>query len=570
MNDLLSTQRSPSVIYRALQVLIIPVLLAASAPLYGAIQIKGPADMTIRCSSQLPPLPMNLNDYIAAGGVVETDCAIRVDALTATEEITGQCPQEIIRIFTATNDCGETATYTQTITLVAHDIAPFISCPPNITVQCASDIPAPDTASVSQDQSCEILSISHMRDDTMHTSFCPGVIQRWYRAEDRCGNTDSCMQEILVLDSCDPDNPCNDGTCDDNTPSYDVDLSGSADNAWTSPSVVRSGDCCNGIGDAMNCVRFNVTLADDVVAIEFRISSGNFPSGYTTFDMGCGNPQPMGEIICVDGGGTLELFYCAPGTDPNTYTIFTYSIDSVDDENGDGIPDECQGPCSPINVGFDGCAAIYVGWEPAECTELSADVFNGEAPFTYLWSTFETTPEITVCAGGDEIFFVTVTDANGCTGVGQIQVPVIKVTCANGGVLVCTYNALQDLYITECVDSAEVRDLLDQGALLGPCGAAPCRDDTDVPTIFGTGVVSSGRPDGQGGGGQPRLAGPVATDVKLYPNPVTTDLNIRFNSEQDDQITVFIHDLQGRIVHRDKHATNRGFNELTINTKATI
>ena len=72
---------------------------------------------------------------------------------------------------------------------------------------------------------------------------------------------------------------------------------------------------------------------------------------------------------------------------------------------------------------------IYIGYGPTSCTKLSADVSGGTPPYTYLWSTGETTETIKVCPEVTSTYSVTVTDVNGCNVTKEAIVEVVDITC---------------------------------------------------------------------------------------------------------------------------------------------
>jgi M6 family metalloprotease-like protein len=91
-----------------------------------------PADVTLECDDPVPPPPT----------VTATDnCDSSVPTIFNEQRINGSCPSnyELIRTWTATDDCGNTATHVQTITVqdttppVIHNVAaqPNVLWPPN-------------------------------------------------------------------------------------------------------------------------------------------------------------------------------------------------------------------------------------------------------------------------------------------------------------------------------------------------------------------------------------------------------------------------------------------------------
>jgi hypothetical protein len=105
--------------------------------------------------------------------------------------------------WTATDAAGNTATATRTI-LVVDQQPPTISCPANITVSCASDIPAFDINSVTASDNCSAV-VTHVSDDTTNKT-CANrfTLTRTYRATDPAGNHTDCSQVITVNDNTPP------------------------------------------------------------------------------------------------------------------------------------------------------------------------------------------------------------------------------------------------------------------------------------------------------------------------------------------------------------------------------
>src|SRR5439155_16461250 len=107
------------------------------------------------------------------------------------------CPGQFVisRTYRATDPCGNSATCTQTITINDTN-PPSITCPINLTLSCASQLPAPNTNSVTTSDACGGAVTATWQGDAIRSSNCPGqlVISRTYRAPDQCGNSATCIQ----------------------------------------------------------------------------------------------------------------------------------------------------------------------------------------------------------------------------------------------------------------------------------------------------------------------------------------------------------------------------------------
>src|SRR5438309_5500791 len=102
-----------------------------------------------------------------------------------------------------TNACSQTITLTDTT-------PPSISCPTNLTVSCASQVPVPDTNSVTTSDNCGGAVTVSWQGDSISSSNCAGqiVISRTCRATAQCGNSATCAQTISIQDTTPPSITC--------------------------------------------------------------------------------------------------------------------------------------------------------------------------------------------------------------------------------------------------------------------------------------------------------------------------------------------------------------------------
>ncbi|MBC8054215.1 MAG: carbohydrate-binding protein [Sphingobacteriaceae bacterium] len=167
---------------------------------------------------------------------------------------------------------------------------------------------------------------------------------------------------------------------------------------------------------------------------------------------------------------------------------------SVNSALSAGIPDVYA-----INSSTDEKNTIYLGYGPSSLT-VNATVNGGTAPYTYAWNTGGASSSITVSAEGT--YTVTITDAKGCQITSSIAIHVLDVRCGNNNdkVMVC-HNGK-----AICVASSAVAAHLNHGDKLGACSSAIA--STMATTLAG-------------------LEKPVSDKVVLYPNPVSSSLNIQ-------------------------------------------
>jgi len=179
---------------------------------------------------------------------------------------------------------------------------------------------------------------------------------------------------------------------------------------------------------------------------------------------------------------------------------------------------------SEIVITSSGNTTVYKGYPNESCTTLSAtDIQGGEAPYSYVWSTGETTETLEVCPEETTTYTLTITDANGCSSSIDIEVEVIDVSCGNNPynpkVKIC-HNGR-----TICVSQRAARWHLRHGDTLGSC------DDTDQVFISNLGA---------------------------YPNPFRKNLNIKLTTNADAEVDIAIFSLYGNKVFQGKEQLSEG------------
>ncbi|MBL4753542.1 MAG: FG-GAP repeat protein [Flavobacteriales bacterium] len=219
-------------------------------------------------------------------------------------------------------------------------------------------------------------------------------------------------------------------------------------------------------------------------------------------------------LVGAFGGGATSILWTTPGDgsfDDATLPGASYTP-GVLDIAGLGVvltitTNDPAGPCPTVSdditltinsgltvdVGPD--ITVVTGLPPgfnADCADLTAAITGGLGPFSYLWSTGETTPTITVCPTTATIFTVAVTGANGCTGADEANVTVIDVS----NLPPCPSSPKTEIEIchvasctTTCVKKmgkCEKKCLLEHlahGDYLGPCtGSGPCPSPSSSKT----------------------------------------------------------------------------------------
>ena len=159
------------------------------------------------------------------------------------------------------------------------------------------------------------------------------------------------------------------------------------------------------VTDANGCSNTaSATLTDEGSAISINLSTSN-PS--------CGN-SAEGNITASVSGGSAPYTYVWSNNGGNSNSINdltpgNYSV-TVTDANG------CSNSANAtISAGAIINVTLTTSGTGCDGNSINAMVNGGAAPYTYNWSNGENTNTITDLAPGN--YSVTVTDANGCSGV---------------------------------------------------------------------------------------------------------------------------------------------------------
>src|SRR5207245_5695122 len=201
-----------------------------------------PTGLTVSCASQVPaPDTSSVTTSDNCGGAVTVSW--QGDSISSSN-----CAGQFVisRTYRATDQCGKSATCTQTIT-VNDTNPPRINCPTGLTVSCASQVPVPDTNSVTTSDNCGGAVTVSWQGDSLSSSNCAGqfIISRTYRAADQCGNSATCTQSITVNDTNPPSITCPSGltaTCASQVPEPKTNSVTTSDNCGGVVAVSWQGD----------------------------------------------------------------------------------------------------------------------------------------------------------------------------------------------------------------------------------------------------------------------------------------------------------------------------------------
>lgn len=216
-----------------------------------------------------------------------------------------------------------------------------------------------------------------------------------------------------------------------------------------------------------------------------------------------------------EGTAVADGFFYPEDAGVGTHIIYyTYT-----DRNGcsNTVSQEIRVNEAPLaDAGAD--TEVYSGAGAKACTTLTAGATGGTSPYTYYWSTGETSQTIEVCPAETTTYALTVTDAAGCSDTSQVTVTVQAP--GSGG-----SNGNQ------------------------PDGAGKENKPDDVGKGNNRGKAANARSIANAADSIPVIE-PLAAGILIFPNPLKDKGQLKVSLEEADWISVEIIDLSGKLVKR--------------------
>jgi len=245
--------------------------------------IECPADLVIECGQE--------GDY---GKATATDnCGTVADLSYSDEELPGQCALDriILRTWTATDPCGNSASCVQTIT-IEDSTPPVITCPEDLTLECDELGEVVDFGEATATDVCDPAPVVDFQDEEIPGD-CPQemTIRRTWTATDACGNSASCLQTITIEDTTPPMIACPSETlkvlCGEPLPEPD-------------PGSIEASD---------NCGEVTVGHVDDV-PVEGPAQGGQLVARTYRATDECGNSSECVQMILLEEDTTPPVIEC--------------------------------------------------------------------------------------------------------------------------------------------------------------------------------------------------------------------------------------------------------------------
>ena len=155
------------------------------------VLVDVPANITVECSAVPSIATVSATDNCDAN-VTVTSAEVRTDGPNCVDTYV------LTRTWTATDNCGNTSTGSQVITVRDVTVPVLVDVPANITVECSA---VPSIATVSATDNCDanvtVTSTQSRADGSCADSY---ILTRIWTATDNCGNTSTGSQVIVVQD----------------------------------------------------------------------------------------------------------------------------------------------------------------------------------------------------------------------------------------------------------------------------------------------------------------------------------------------------------------------------------
>jgi hypothetical protein len=238
----------------------------ATAPILSGV----PSDITVECDN-VPSAPIvTATDNCSSGLTVDFN-----------ESSGSGCQYTITRTWTATDECGNSTTAVQTLTIDDTTNPMLVGVPADVTVDCGS---IPDTAVVTATDNC-VTGLNVSITEVISTG-CPYTITRTWTVTDDCGNPSTQSQVINVID--------NEAPVLSAAP---VDLTVNCDSIPAPDTLTATDNCDNNV-----IVNYTAASAPGICADQYTITRT-----WTATDE-CGNSTTFSQNIAViDCGPDVAL-----------------------------------------------------------------------------------------------------------------------------------------------------------------------------------------------------------------------------------------------------------------------
>lgn len=226
--------------------------------------------------------------------------------------------------------------------------------------------------------------------------------------------------------------------------------------------------------------------------------------------------------------------------DAGTYSVpagnYTYDVVDANGCSASTSISISQPTLLTVNAGSD--ETVFYGYGPMECADLSATAAGGTTAYSYSWTSLASGggmgSTLTACPTSNEVYTVTVVDANGCVATDELSICVVDVHCeaGNSGIMkveMCQVPPGNPANAhTICIDASAVPAHLAIGCQLGACG--------ELATACSGSAAKSLETE------------ELAAALVAYPNPTENTTTISVTLTKGGNYSVEMFDMMGKLV----------------------
>ena len=319
-----------------------PALSAVVYSQSGGIMVSCPPPVSEQCPGSVPAAATNIAQFVAQGGVVSCNSG----TVTFSDGPLTPGPYEgtVTRTYTISDECGQTDTCIQIVT-VDDTIAPaIVSCPTNRTLLVDNNctVALPDImGEVVATDNCGLIDVTQY--PPANTPLSVGTTNVIFTVADRGGNATNCSAQITVIDTmapsitCPPallDVPTDPGECHASLTNVTLGVPITSDNCAVAsvtnnaPAQFPKGDTIViwTVADASGNTNF---CAQTVTVKDHEAPTIDCPANVTVnTDSGqcCATGVVLGSPITSDNCGVASVTNDAPSQYPVGATVVTWTV----------------------------------------------------------------------------------------------------------------------------------------------------------------------------------------------------------------------------------------------------
>ncbi len=321
-------------------------------------------------------IELNCGDAVPAADEVAFDfCGEVTMSHTDVEAGLFGCGYQILRTYTATDECGNSSEFVQIIQFTDNEGPEFIAAPEDITLSCGEEIPSAELPQAI-DSCSDLVEVTY--EDNLNQGPCAGsyVLTRTFTATDLCGNSTTHIQTISAVDNVAPvfdsfpaqvELAC--GGIDDITVTATDNCSGEVTISFVDSQVSGTGCGVRQRTYTATDACGNTAVAEQTIIIGDQVAP-EFTSFPTDADVSCDQVSPVEEIDIeyVDNCADVSVSWneeLVPGDCLNSYTLIrTCTLgDACGNESSASYTLNVSDTEAPQILGVDGDLILDCGAE---------------------------------------------------------------------------------------------------------------------------------------------------------------------------------------------------------------